>query len=401
MFRPVKKSLCIVAVISVLAGSYAFAAPPKLPDLTPDLLQQRKLMTTHVRQIAARIKYWAKNMLLADSPENVVSARESLLADYNLHKYPSYQDAFANLSSRLFTAVIKDGKGIRMTDPLREIKLANVAIALCDMSNQESSKSYYAMVNSGSAAMRFLGWKGLRDLRSSGLNKAELIELFKAAKKAMATETNSNVLAMVFQTLNFTTSDTDKLSEKYRKSVSKVAFDTIKPIWPKLLKNIGSTQNAEDIFNIGSAISTITGSATMGDAAKQAQATKLVLSVTEATVARFEKIQSSMAAVQKKIDAANKKAKASEDDDTRKPSFRDDSTPTGLTPEQLKLRKDITKLDSLSQACKILLVNCEFALNSLVNKEESFFVSQMTVSDAQGDAMKMALFEWKQALESK
>ena len=164
--------LFAMLIISIMLAGPALAAngtagkaPPSI--VIPESALKGRLGPEHISQIEQRISYWGELMTEAkgrDAGRDIISARSGLIGDFRAYDAPIYGYAFAREAARILTPVLKDG--FANDDPDFRLKEVNLAIAISQMSQVPIQEALEEMVVHRNAGVRYIGWRGYRNIRS-------------------------------------------------------------------------------------------------------------------------------------------------------------------------------------------------------------------------------------------
>jgi len=170
----------LATLAAVLLAGPVHAELSSLPplDIPAEALQSR-LSQDHNQLITARIKAVFDAMVRAEDDQAVLQARNQLLDDYARYKNVNYQLTFADVVAYLA------GPMLDIENPVFQV---NLAWALANMPQVTIQPAMDKMVMHPNSAVRYLGWRGYRQIRmlvlaqGTGFSARMLDELDKAAK---------------------------------------------------------------------------------------------------------------------------------------------------------------------------------------------------------------------------
>ena len=216
----------------------AQAAVPPVPNI-PENLMTGRLLNIHKKEIRNRVQWWRQKLLFANIDEEVISARNRLLDDYDLYKNPNCHYAFAEIAREELMDLL-NGKDIGKDDPLRAIKTINVALGLARMHHNPIQPALEFMVADKNQAFRYIGWEGYRYTQNSLLREGtKYLKILAASlEKAIRNEKNPLVLNMVFNAMLLPPPGEGGLKKNMRKAAQKQFLQVLKASWNTLRKEV-------------------------------------------------------------------------------------------------------------------------------------------------------------------
>ncbi len=203
------------------------------------------LLGIYKKQIRSRVQWWKYKFLIASDDKEVISARNSLLGDYDLYDSPNYHYAFAEIA-RVELMGLLNGKDIKKDDPLRTIKTINVALGLARMHHNSIQPALEFMVADKNQALRYIGWEGYRNTQNSLLEGTKYLKIFAASlQKAIRDEKNPLVLKMVFNAMLLPPSDGRGVDRNMRKAAQKQFLQVLKESWGTLRKRVLAAKESQ------------------------------------------------------------------------------------------------------------------------------------------------------------
>ncbi|MDP6544771.1 MAG: hypothetical protein QGH60_12320 [Phycisphaerae bacterium] len=190
----------VALILGALALSGVRAAEPQ-PITIASANLRRGLVKGDIAQITVHVKYWVALLAGAKTEQIVYKAREGILADYN--KYATsirYQLEFA----RSTAAIVPPAMGkLQRNDRLVSLKEINFAIAVSQMTQLTSIPVLDALVRHENPGVRFLAWRGYREIRVPAIRKGkqDARTFFAALQRHAATEPSPLVAAVIVDIL--------------------------------------------------------------------------------------------------------------------------------------------------------------------------------------------------------
>ena len=191
----------VVLVLGALSLSGAVAAEPAPISIASTNLKGG-LVKGDIKQIDAHTRYWVSELAAAKTAADIYAAREGILADYN--KYATsirYQIEFARSVTGIVPAAVKK---LDTNDRLISLKEVNFAIAASKMTQLTSIPALDALVRNENPGVRFLAWRGYREVRDQAIRKGkeDAGTLFDALQRHAATEPSPLVAAVIVDILH-------------------------------------------------------------------------------------------------------------------------------------------------------------------------------------------------------
>jgi len=191
----------VALVFGALSLSGAVAAEPD-PIRIASTNLKRGLVKDDIKQINAHTRYWVSELAAAKTAADIYAAREGILADYN--KYATsirYQVQFARSVAGIVPAAVKK---LGTNDRLISLKEVNFAIAVSKMTQLTSIPALDALVGNKNPGVRFLAWRGYREVRDQAIRKGgqDARTLFAALQRHAATEPSPLVAAVIVNILH-------------------------------------------------------------------------------------------------------------------------------------------------------------------------------------------------------
>jgi len=148
------------------------------------------------RKIDEILESVAKAIVVAKDEEAVVKARKKAINEYQFSK-SGY--SYARMAATRLTPLL--GAELKATDPLRVLKVVNVAMALSRMPQVTIQPALEAMVVHANPAVRLLGWTAYFRTRNRLMSQGEAFaaKMHAALDKAGLTENSPPVLAAMFR----------------------------------------------------------------------------------------------------------------------------------------------------------------------------------------------------------
>ena len=163
---------------------------------------QSQIGTLDARAIDKILSGVAKGFQDADSEDKVIKARKRLIDEYRDAESRGAGYAFARAAAEKLRPLL--GKGLKADDPLRMVKIVNLAIALSNMPQASIQPALGAMIAHKSPAVRFYGWAGYLEARRKVLGQGEEFAdtMIAAVEKTGDQEQSVAVLSGMFRTLD-------------------------------------------------------------------------------------------------------------------------------------------------------------------------------------------------------
>lgn len=183
-----------IVVVSALALSVVSAFPPFVARANGGPPEDKK--------IDDFLKSVATAFVAAKDEKAVVKARKNAAIAYQGSK-SAY--SYARMAAARLTPLL--GKGLDATDPLRVLKIVNVAMALSQMPQVTIQPALETMVGHPNPAVRLLGWTAYFKTRNRLMSHGEefAAKMHASLDKAGLTENSPPVLAAVFRMMDVST----------------------------------------------------------------------------------------------------------------------------------------------------------------------------------------------------
>lgn len=198
--RQITCAIQAAGLVLVLSAAVA-QAQPKMPDISPELMETR-LLQIHRKAVQARLDWWIGQMKTATTDEEIIEARRNLRRDYSRYLNDVYREAFTEMATASLLPMLQ-GQGGDSSSRLDEIRRLNVAIVLSQMKYLPSTPALKVMVTGENQAMQYLGWQGYGQLQPKVLAKGgEPLKSYLALLGDTITpETNPLILRPIFSAL--------------------------------------------------------------------------------------------------------------------------------------------------------------------------------------------------------
>jgi len=216
------------AVVVILGRGLPAAAPP-VWDIS-DAAISGGLLPSHVSQIDARIRYWVETMRQARDYKTVVTSRTGLLQDYGSFGSVEFRYTFARLAAEFVTPLLE------LPD---DIKQVNAALALSRMPQVIMQPALEKMVVHRNPAVRYLGWRGYRGVRTLLLAQGPSYRqtMFRSLGAAAARENSPLVIRAIFGVLRIPAAGA-AVPEDVRSKAQEQAFVIFQQIWPSCCRRV-------------------------------------------------------------------------------------------------------------------------------------------------------------------
>ena len=177
-----------IVVVSTLALGVVSGFPPFVARARGGPAEDRK--------IDEILKSVATAIVVAKDEEAVVKARKRAIDEYRFSR-SAY--SYTRMAATRLTPLL--GAGIEATDPLRILKVVNVAMALSRMPQVTIQPALETMVVHANPAVRLLGWTAYFRTRNRLMSQGEAFakKMYAALDKAGLTENSPPVLAAMFR----------------------------------------------------------------------------------------------------------------------------------------------------------------------------------------------------------
>jgi hypothetical protein len=207
-----------------LAGT-ALSAEPPLDDFPAGAPPVRS-----VQQMKDRASYWAGAIRDAKDANEIISARDRMAQDYKVMEAKTAGYVFAEQAATVVAPMLRKGFD---KDSLRVAKEVNLAIAISQMPQVSIQPALEEMIASGDPAVRLVGWKGYRAIRSrlllQGLSAAD--RAMASAERAAKTETSPFVLEGAFRMLELEPAKPANVSQDVWDAVRKRTWNALAANW--------------------------------------------------------------------------------------------------------------------------------------------------------------------------
>ena len=345
------------------------AVVPPVPSI-PDDLMDGELLGIYKKQIRDRVNWWKQKFFFSNSDKEVISTRNSLLGDYGLYESPNYRYAFAEIALEELMGLL-EGKDFRKDDPFRTIKIINVAIALGQMHKNSIQPALEFMVADKNQAIRYIGWEGYRNTRSSLLLAGgKYLNVFAASlKKAIRNEKNPLVLRMAFNAMLLPAPGKMGLDKDMRIATQEQLLQVLKDSWNTLRKGVLTAKEPQSdwVDALRDGVMALGGiGKELGDQA-----------------------------------SAEKDAKGTHDTRQSLQMMVDMAQSAATTYDRIWKRKDANQ--KLLIACSKLLLTCEDGLNLITGLKKDYLKNALSAPPEKvgdrGAAVLQAVLNWVDALK--
>lgn len=220
--------------LALAAGLLMFAMSERtLPAAAPALeINQADLdagaMDTHVKAIAAFVKYWADQLAAGKDEKSILDARNGLIEGYNKYDKPNYQLVYAREASKALVPLLDGG------EPNKTLKQVNLAIALSRMSAASVQDALTKMISNANPAVRLLACKGYKAARIKILaqTKADIDRMMTTLAERVKKEQSPNVLPDLYQVFRLPAACPAEVPEKIYGEAQKQMAGILGAAWP-------------------------------------------------------------------------------------------------------------------------------------------------------------------------
>lgn len=236
--------LCVSATLAILACGATLRAQQYTIDIPEADIRTGSLSLSQKHQIASAVDYWVSAIAKATDDAATVKARIELLNLFN--KYGSsttgsnfaYRYFFADEAGKKLVAMLGNGPADGSNRQLKEINAALVMSLMTIQSIQEELGA--VVVTHPNQGVRYLAWKGYRNIRPKVLeNSNDRKIMFALLKKAAAKETSPPVVGMVYRILQIPgTPPSPAVSQEALASARKRAYEIIEATWSKRMQQV-------------------------------------------------------------------------------------------------------------------------------------------------------------------
>jgi len=188
------KALMAAAVLAVAAGAALPAQTPPEINIS-EMALRTGLSPLDEEQIRRYIKYHVEQMRKAAAQDEVLSARDALVAGFGKYKSIEHRYVYAREAAKLIPPLLE------LPDKLKQV---NAAIALGQMKQVRIQPALDILTAHKNPAARLLGWQSYRSLRLEVMSRgmAATKTMYASLAKAASTEASSLVMRSVFRMLN-------------------------------------------------------------------------------------------------------------------------------------------------------------------------------------------------------
>jgi len=395
----------------ILAVCVAASAAEPVIDIPADAAQGA-LQDTHRKQIGAYVAYQINKMASAATQEAVLAARGKLTGTYVRYgRAQEYMSAYA-------ASIATHGKDmlakLASDDPLKALKEVNLSIVAARAHQVSLQPLVAEMVLHENPAMRFFGWKTYSLMRTPVLAAGKDVSkpMYDALANAMAKEQDPHVLAemlKMFRMAREPDPGTGISIEAYRDGQSK-SFNILKDNWMGLCRR---ALNADGVVLEGASTG-IVAVVRLKSALEKEVADKVAIQLVANMTWSAGKAYDLALRVQEAAKAAELAEKESERA-ANNPS--DDNLAAAKLANQnarqlaAKIGKDVKDLASRTpqsnyavSTSRLLLTECEKALNKLTGRNESYIAKPLRKSSSSSDpaaGVRLGVIHWVDDLVGK
>ena len=193
------------------------------------------------RRIDETLTAIAEAMDDANDQERVIRLRDKTLEEYGFWDDRKAGYTFARAAARRLGPLL--GAGLKADDPLRTLKVVNVAMALSMMPQVTIQPALETMVAHGNPAVRLFGWMGYRRTRDRLMSQGEAFagKMFAALDKSADTERSPLVLGAMFRMLRMDARPAG-LPEDVWKAARRRSLGILKRNWRRWCVKVASCQ---------------------------------------------------------------------------------------------------------------------------------------------------------------
>ncbi len=371
----------VVPLAVVLAVCVTASAAEPVIDI-PDNAAQNALLDSHRKQIDEYVAYQIDKMASGLTREAVIKARGKLTGKYvSKGRAPEYMSAFAksvSIHGKDMLAKLASG------DALKALKEVNLAIIAKRMHQVPLQPLAVAMVSHKNPAVRMYGWQAYALMRTEVLAAGDPAVglMYGALSNAMAKEQAPFVVAEMLKMFRLARdpADTSVISvEAYRQGQAKL-FDILSKNWVGVCRRVIKADGAvvEGAGNGVVAITLLKGA--LKDHVDDKTAIQLVANVTWSAGKAYD-LALRVRAAAEAVDLASENA------------------------EQLAAKAGVKAKDLVSKvqqskyavsAARLLLTECEKALNSLTTSNERHIRKPLGKSSSKDPAagVRLGVLAW-------
>ncbi len=229
----------LAVVIALLTPCVAQAADPPNLDIPLDALGGR--IAEYEGQIIARVQYWSKQIVDANSVGPIAQARRELIQDYGKYRETAFRVTYARVTADRLVQLL--GAGIDKSDSLRDFKQINIAVAISRMPQTTVQDALAVMItDKANPAVRYLGWTGYRRTRGVLSARPGMVnKAFAGLESAAGVETSGSVVGAIFEMFNIPT----LLSAPDDPTVKKLQLESFKIIEANWNRWCGKIRNGD------------------------------------------------------------------------------------------------------------------------------------------------------------
>ena len=362
----------------VLAVCVAASAAEPVIDI-PAEAAQGALQDTHRKQVDAYVAYQTAKMASGTSQEDVITARGKLTGSYVRYgRAQEYMSAYA-------ASVATHGKDmlakLASDDPLKALKEVNLSIAAARMSQVSLQPLVAEMVLHENPAVRFFGWHAYALMRTAVLAAGNKVAqpMYNALANAMAKEQDPHVLAemlKMFRLAREPDAGTAITLGAYRDGQSKL-FNVLKDNWVGLCRRV-LTADGTVVEGASTVVAAVVHlKSALGEEVTDKVAIQLVANMTWSAGKAYDlalRVQEAAEAVTL-AEKENERIVTDPSDENLAAAKLASQNAQQLAAKVGKTAKDLASQASQSKyavsTSRLLLTECEKALNTLAGRNES------------------------------
>ena len=401
---------CAAGIAVVLAASPAASAAEPVINI-PDEAAQGALQDTQRQQIDEYVADQIDQMAKATSQDEVIAARRKLTDNYNRYgtKAQEFMSAFGASMAKHGTAMLA---GLAADDPLRALKEVNLSLTVSRMGQVTLGPLADAMVSHESPAIRYFGWTAYAAMRgpvlAAGGKATQAMCAVLSAR--LQKETDPQVLAEMLRMFTFrgiAEAGADINPVTYADGLAKL-FKILEANWVGLCRRVMLADGnvAEAASTAVEAVVKIKGE--LKDKVTDQAVIQLVVNMTWSAGKAFDLALGIQGAAEAAVlaDKAAAIAATNPSDENLKAAKEAADKAQQLAKKVGKDAKTLgsqaTQSEYAVSAITKLLMDCEIALNSLTQRNETYISKALGATGADRAAgVRLAVLKWIDSLVDK